>query len=1156
MPRRLSPDLTLDGLKKEAKRWLKALHASDPDARGRFERALAGAASPPTLRTVQLALAREFGFSGWADLKQRLELRVPATRAAADAVTRFLDNACPDHHVRGGTDHVRAAHTAMRLLERDPAIARANFYTAVVCGDLGAVTRALADDPGWATRRNGDPDTERTDAGGENDLVKRDWGAKGWEPLSYLCFTRLPLKSVADNAVAIATALLDHGANPNAYFMAGSSQYTPLVGVIGEGEEGRPGHPRRDALVGLLLDRGAEPYDMQVGYNIHFNGRALWFLQTIYAHCLRIGRAKDWEDPEWMMLNEGGYGSGARWYLDIAVEHDDVELAEWCLAHHANPNAAPGPGRRNRQRSLYDEAIYRGHMNVADVLARYGAAHSPLVLTPLQSLVAACLRSDLDAVRAYIAAHPEFVSAPEPLFACAEYNRRESAQLLLDLGTSPDIESRDGERALHQAAYKDSVDVAELLIARGADVDPIGRPYGNTPLGGAMHCQARRLIDLLSRYSQSAWEVGYAGNVDRLREVLREKPERARGYDGETLLMYLPPDDEATAIKVALLLLEHGADPAIKDPQGMTAADRAERNAMFEVAKLLRTRAGDSGTAKTLDDYDAMARTLLDAYVTGTPEAMERLYHFTWHRRPWQAMRTYVQLDLGKHPNTPGDDVPITIEDARYLIAREHGFEDWASLAAFLSATPAGVTLTTKPVRVRSAADRLSKGVRLRDWQAVLRELASTPAASLDAEGSMTDDMLRDVARIATLTSLNLSGSHGVTDTGLASLAGAPSLRRLDLSSTSITDHGLTVVRELPQLESLSLAMTRVTDAGMPVLAVCHALSHVNVMGTPIGDAAIRALAGNANLRRFESGHGVTDEGLAMLHDLPVFKSWQGGEVEMALLSYDTSPNKLLLRGPFTDRGMQHLRGLDGLFGLNLDASELAITAAALEPLVSLPHLGWLAVDAKDDWMPLIAAMPRLQFLGAQDTAAGDDGFVALSRSRSIEYIWGRRCHNLRDRGFAALANLPALRGLSVSCLNVSDAAIAVLPRFPALRELMPMDIPDAGYRHIAQCRDLESLVLMYCRDTTDAATEHLGGLSKLSYYFNSYTTITDRTPEILSTMDSLERITFDACHRLTNAGIVKLAGLPRLRELRVSARQVTAEVRAAFPASVSVDVD
>ena len=164
---------------------------------------------------------------------------------------------------------------------------------------------------------------------------------------------------------------------------------------------------------------------------------------------------------------------------------------------------------------------------------------------------------------------------------------------------------------------------------------------------------------------------------------------------------------------------------------------------------------------------------------------------------------------------------------------------------------------------------------------------------------------------------------------------------------------------------------------------------------------------------------------------------------------------------------MSHFEGLAGLFALNLDASELAITAAGLSPLVELPNLGWLAFDATDDAMPYIARMPRLRFLGCQDTVAGDDGFVALSQSRSIEYIWGRRCHNLRARGFAALARMPSLRGLSVSCKNVEDAAIAELPRFQSLRELMPMDIPDEGYRHIARCRELESLILMYCRETS-----------------------------------------------------------------------------------------
>jgi len=53
--------------------------------------------------------------------------------------------------------------------------------------------------------------------------------------------------------------------------------------------------------------------------------------------------------------------------------------------------------------------------------------------------------------------------------------------------------------------------------------------------------------------------------------------------------------------------------------------------------------------------------------------------------------------------------------------------------------------------------------------------------------------------------------------------------------------------------------------------------------------------------------------------------------------------------------------------------------------------------------------------------------------------------------------------------------------------------------------------------------------------------------------MDSIERLTFDACHGLTNAGVARLARLPRLRELRVIGRGVTSEVGDAFPARVNV---
>ncbi len=236
--------------------------------------------------------------------------------------------------------------------------------------------------------------------------------------------------------------------------------------------------------------------------------------------------------------------------------------------------------------------VLRGHVDVAELLVRYGAMRSAMPVNPMQRVIAACARDDTAAIRDEITRHPEFLRSHEALFAATRYDRREAVELLLDLGTSPDIESPAGERALHIAAYHDAVNVGELLIARGANVDPIGRQYDNTPLGGAMHCQSTRMVTLLARHSRSAWEVGYSGQVDRLRELLAEKPERARGYDGETLLMYLPPDDETKALEVAGLLLEHGADPTVKDPQGLTAADRAERNAMYRVTAFLRDAEG------------------------------------------------------------------------------------------------------------------------------------------------------------------------------------------------------------------------------------------------------------------------------------------------------------------------------------------------------------------------------------------------------------------------------------------------------------------------------------------------------------------------------------------------------------------------------------
>jgi hypothetical protein len=594
------------------------------------------------------------------------------------------------------------------------------------------------------------------------------------------------------------------------------------------------------------------------------------------------------------------------------------------------------------------------------------------------------------------------------------------------------------------------------------------------------------------------------------------------------------------------------AEPTLRDVQHALA----QEHGFPGWADLKRRLTEDAEeAAKAIGQFEEMAAALLEAYRAGTPAAMERHWALTWHRRGHRAMRTYAQLDLGRQAGAGDWDADITLDDARTLVAREHGFEGWDDLAkSYAGAQGRPSLLMAKPIGLIAAgAIGEEPEWESRDWVEIISRLEKGGAAGIDAAGQMTDAMIRDASQIGHLSALRLGGSRGVTDEGLRHLPRLSGLRHLDLGGTGITDRGLEALRGLPGLEEISLAWTRVTDSGIANLSGCERLANVNLQGTPSGDGALRALAGKANLRRLRTGNGVTDAGLALLREIPAFGEWHGGEPEMALLSDEAGPTYLLLRGPFTDRGMSQLGGLSGLFALNLDASELGITAAGLAPLVGLPNLGWLSFDATDDAMPYFARMPRLRFLGCQDTVAGDDGFVALGRSQSIEYIWGRRSHNLRTRGFAALARMPALRGLSVSCKNVGDEGIAELPNFPALRELMPMDVPDEGYRHIGRCEGLESLILMYCRETTDAATEQITQLPRLKSYFASYTRITDRTPELLSRMDSLERITLDGCAGVTNTGLAHLARLPRLQELRISGPRITPEIASEFPPGVRI---
>jgi hypothetical protein len=561
--------------------------------------------------------------------------------------------------------------------------------------------------------------------------------------------------------------------------------------------------------------------------------------------------------------------------------------------------------------------------------------------------------------------------------------------------------------------------------------------------------------------------------------------------------------------------------------------------------------------------FEALAGDLLAGY-GGDEPALRRLgSHFgDSHDNEWR-----MNLVRERFRALPGTAADPSIHDARLVLARQYGFESWNAFAESMAqpqeagGSGPGISRTPPFYRIDTKHNTIDPQPPLsdRDWDTIFDVMEERGITGINS-AALTDAALERLTRLTFVTRINLGGAQQVSDAGLLKLAGMPQLEELDLSGwhSPITDEGLAVLRHLKNLRHFSACWPqRITDAGAANLTFCDQLESVNLMGTPTGDGALNALRGKPGLHRLSTGKLVTDRGIPLLQDFPAFRQWGNPEISLGLMTFTPDTQSLLLDGPFTDAGLARLRGLDGLFGLNFFWHSKSFTSGGLAALGALPNLGMVGIDGNmcdDVAMAALATIPRLRLLMAQGAVASDDGWAALSRSRSLEYIWGRECPNLRGRGFAALAALPSLRGLGVSCLNVDDASLGALPRFPALRQLMPMDVTDDGFRHVGACERLENLWCMYCRNTGDPATGHIAGLRNLTSYYAGKTRITDRSLEILSGLTSLEKLEFWEIAAITNTGVAALAGLPNLKEITVEGSpNVTRDGMAVFPSRVRV---
>ena len=271
-------------------------------------------------------------------------------------------------------------------------------------------------------------------------------------------------------------------------------------------------------------------------------------------------------------------------------------LQSGVLSHGADPNAMLPPAKKPRSNparalALHEMAMRRGQAEMADLLVRFGAEPSAFVPTDEDRYITACLRLDRAEAQRIIAQHPEFIRSPKAIFEATRRDHVEAMRLLVDLGTSIEVEDESEQRPLHVAGWSNAVNAARFLVDKGAAIDPVEKNWGNSPIDMARWNGYQTIVDLLAPYSRDLWSLAFTGKVDRLRELLTADASLAKWElaNGVTPLMRLP-DDEAKAYEIAKLFIDQGADPHRRNDEGLTAIDMAEKRELKAVAELLRSK--------------------------------------------------------------------------------------------------------------------------------------------------------------------------------------------------------------------------------------------------------------------------------------------------------------------------------------------------------------------------------------------------------------------------------------------------------------------------------------------------------------------------------------------------------------------------------------
>ncbi|MDB4534428.1 ankyrin repeat domain-containing protein, partial [Vicingaceae bacterium] len=291
-----------------------------------------------------------------------------------------------------------------------------------------------------------------------------------------------------DRILQCAELMLEHGADPNTFFMLGEEKETALYAACGVVNNSR--------LSELLIGAGADVNDEDASYHVaefdehdcirvlFENGMDAKRRATVLLRKLDFA---DYQGVETILKlgtdpNEMGVWGKTALHQAI-VRGRDIETIKLLLNHNVDPDLPCSDGK-----TPYVLAARHGRRDVMELLAADGA--NDQITEVSDQVVALCATGDEAGLQVLASEQGDIalrISAEDRTAICeaAKFGNLATLRLMLIAGFSVDTQDEQGFSPLHWAAWYGHIDSVNFLIEQKAPLE-LQNNYGGTVIDGAV----------------------------------------------------------------------------------------------------------------------------------------------------------------------------------------------------------------------------------------------------------------------------------------------------------------------------------------------------------------------------------------------------------------------------------------------------------------------------------------------------------------------------------------------------------------------------------------------------------------------------------------------------------------------------------------------